>query len=99
LPDTDIKAEVTKYAENYLVTFGTDKFGDNATDIVITKITGPKNLVETSPGNWEPGPWGKFGDILIVSANYTYKFLFLSIVGISEIKLNSSNSASRMELE
>jgi hypothetical protein len=97
LSDTDIKAEVIKYAEKNLVTFGEDNL--TIADIVITKITGPTNLVETSPGKWEPGTWGKFGDILIVSASYTYKFLFLSSVGISEIALNSSNSAARMELE
>ena len=87
LSDPDIKAEVIKYAEKNLVTFGEDNL--TIADIVITKITGPTNLVETSPGKWEPGTWGKFGDILIVSASYTYKFLFLSSVGIPEIALNS----------
>ena len=87
--DAVIQAEVIKYAEKNLVTFGTDKFGDNTADIVITKINGPTNTKA----------WGKFGDILIVSASYEYKFLFLSNFKIPAITLASSNSAARMELE
>jgi hypothetical protein len=86
--DAVIQTEVINYAKNYLVTFGADKFGDNAADIIITKIKGPK-----------PGSWGKFGDILIVSASYEYKFLFLSNFKIPAITLASSNSAARIELE
>jgi hypothetical protein len=87
LPDADIKAEVINYAKKHLVTFGDDILEE--TDIVITKINGPTNTKA----------WGKFADILSVSANYKYKFLFLSNFGISEIALASSNSAARMELE
>jgi hypothetical protein len=95
--DAVIQAEVINYAKKHLVTFGTDII--TIDDIVITKITGPKNLTEDSSGKIVPGPWGNFDDILIVSASYTYKFLFLSNFKIPAITLNSSNSAARMELE
>jgi hypothetical protein len=84
--DAIIQTEVINYAKNYLVTFSDDIL--EKTDTVITKIKGPK-----------PGPWGQFGDILIVSASYEYKFLFLSNFKIPAITLASSNSAARMELE
>jgi Flp pilus assembly protein TadG len=87
MSEADIKTKVLDYAEKKLVTFGPDKL--TSEDIAITKIIGPKNT----------GTWGKFDDILIVSASYEYQWLFLSNFGIPKITLDSSNSASRMELE
>ena len=85
--DKVVKDEVINYAAKHLVTFGGDKF--EAADIGIQKTIGPTNTKA----------WGEFGDILIVSASYKYKFLFLSNFGIPEITLSSSSSAARMEME
>jgi hypothetical protein len=71
LSDTDIEKVIKDYAENFLITFGSDIFDDNDIDI--------------SPG--EPRQGNLFGTDLSVEISYDYNFLFLSNFGIGPVHL------------
>lgn len=80
--DLLIKNVVVNFAQSHLVTFGSDTF--NTSDVIINNGVArvQADLV--------------FQNNLTVKANFSYKFLFLSTIGIGPINLNPI-STMRME--
>ncbi|SDT97865.1 TadE/TadG family type IV pilus assembly protein [Desulfobacula phenolica] len=88
--DAAVVARVMQFVDNNLVTFGNFSFGED--DIIVYSV------VDESTGDPMPRVEGDlgFGKDLIVTANFTYDFLFISTLGIGPIDIKP---VSRMKME
>lgn len=88
--DAAVVARVMQFVDNNLVTFGNFSFGEDDVIVysVVDESTGdPITRVEADLG---------FGKDLIVTANFSYDFLFISTLGIGPIDIKP---VSRMKME